>query len=86
MVNLLDGNYRRATPPPHRHHVAHILDVAEYLLLTEDSLMHWIPQYFLEDPLGARYDPQFIVSIYGFYIAGYCSLAKTLYILLGEKI
>ena len=81
MVELLDDRLDDAVPPRSRHHVAHVLDVAEYLLLRESYLERVIPQYFLSDPLEARFDPQFLLSMRDLYIAGYTSLAKTLYIL-----
>ena len=81
MVELLDDHLADAVPPRSRHHIAHVLDVAEYLLLRESYLEKVIPQYFLSDPLGARFDPHFLLSVRDLYLAGYTSLAKTLYIL-----
>ena len=80
MVKLLENSF--TTRAPHyRHHVSHVLDVAEYLLLREDYLERIIPEYFLSDPLGARFNPEFFLSLRDLYVAGYTSLAKTLYIL-----
>lgn len=78
MVKLLENSF---TPRAPRHRVSHVLDVAEYLLLREDHLEKFLPEYFLADPLGARFDPQFLLSLRDLYVAGYSSLAKTLYIL-----
>ena len=81
MVKLLDHRLNDAVPTRSRHHVSHVLDVAEYLLLREHYLESIIPQYFLSDPLGARFNPHFLLSVRDLYWAGYTSLAKTLYIL-----
>lgn len=81
MLKLLSDSSSQAGLSLPRHPVAHVLDVAEYLLLAEDRLQEWLPLYFLDDHLGARSDPRFLPSIRDMYVAGYCHLARTLFML-----
>lgn len=81
MVKLLDDTLTDVGQQYSRHRRAHVLDVAEYLLLPEDYLESIIPGYFLSDPLGTRHEPQFLLSIRDLYSAGYTSLASHLYLL-----
>ena len=61
--------------------LAHVLDIAEYLLLKEEYLERLIGRYLSTQFSGAWFEPTFILSIRDLYTAGYQSLAKTLYIL-----
>ena len=85
MVKLSDDTLTDVGQQHSRHRLAHVLDVAEYLLLTEDYLESIIQSYFLSDPLGTRHEPQFLLSIRDLYSSGYTSLANHLYILWGSR-
>ena len=76
-LGLLDNNLDNSSRPT----LAHVLDVAEYLLLEEEYLEHLIVRYLSTQFSGAWLDPTFLLSIRDLYSAGYQSLAKTLYIL-----
>ena len=76
-LGLLDGNLDNSSRPT----LAHVLDVAEYLLLEEEYLEQLIARYLPNQFSGAWLDPTFLLSIRDLYSTGYQSLAKTLYIL-----
>ena len=81
-MDLLDTTLLTDCPPTVRHQVSLVLDLARYLLLPDAYLEALLPTYLDTDPLGAVSDPHLLCAIRDLnYAAGYCAVAKHLYIL-----